>query len=410
MMGLALGTGALMTACHETKDDNPVFQKPTEFVLNTPPLSQNYYQLTPDGVVEFTCSQPDYGFAAVTNYSIDVALDEDFTDFRTITPTLPTKAVISVTGAQLATAMCELSGVANEDDFATVSHECALFVRASASVAGVEYSTITSNTVTMPHVEFYLAVASPGYIYVVGDFAGWKEPSADNAEWYRDFRLYESDKAIGSKVYSGVFDVPAGKAMFRFYTDLTGWDKDSYGSQADDSALDFEFTDGLYEGKVVQGKGSFNFPAWEGGQMTITVNMAVEGNYTVTIQAGSVDTTPKSVIYICGNISGWKEPSADNAGAYETCTLTDKEGNGVYTATFENLADSGDGLSYFRFYKELTGWGAAQWASPTGENYALPLGEATQTAVGEGCFTLPAGKTYTITVDSNNNTVTAVEA
>ena len=198
--------------------------------------------------------------------------------------------------------------------------------------------------------------------------------------------------------------------MFRFYTDLTGWDKDSYGSQADDNPLDFELTDGVYEGKVVAGKGSFNFPAWEGGQMTITVNMAVEGNYSVTVQAGNVDTTPKSVIYICGNISSWKEPSADNAEAYEPYRLTDQKGDGVYTATFENLVDSGDGLSYFRFYKELSGWGAAQWASPTGENFALPLGEATQSAVGEGCFTLPAGKTYTITVDSNNNTVTAVEA
>lgn len=408
-MGL-VAAASVLTACQETKDDNPVFQKPTEFNLNTPPMALNYYELTPDGVVEFTCSQPDYGFAAVTNYSLDVSFDEDFATFKNIVPALPTQAVMSITGEQLSVAMCELAGITNADEFAAAEHVRCLYVRANASVSGVDYSAITSNSVTLPHVRYYLAIPSPGYIYVVGDFAGWKDPVEANYDYYKDYRLYESDKAIGSKVYSGVFDVPAGKAMFRFYTDLTGWDKDSFGSQADDNPLDFEMTDGYFEGSLVAGKGSFNFPAWAGGQMTITVNMAVDGNYSLTIQAGAVDTTPKSYIYMCGNISGWTEPSEDNAAKYENCRLVDNDSNGVYTGTFENLADSGDGLSYFRFYQALTGWGAAQWASPTGDNFALPLGEATTSAVGEGCFTLPAGKTYTITVDANNNTVMAVEA
>ena len=402
-----IGAGLMMTACHETQDDAPVYKDPTTFHLNTPPMVQNTYELAPGGVVELTCSQPDYGFGAVVNYSVDVALDDKFEDYRNLVPELPTSARIHLKSADLAVAMCDLLGVTG-DSFDPNKCTETVYIRAIASLPQVEGSSIVSNTISLANVKYYLAIQEPGYIYVVGDFAGWKEPGADNAEYYKDYRLYEAPNAIGSKVYSGVFDVPAGKAMFRFYTALTGWDADSYGSQADDSALDFTMENGMFEGSLVKGKGSYNFPAWEGGEMTITVNMAVEGSYTVTIQAGAVDTTPKEAIYICGNITGWAEPSEDNAEKYEGAKLVDEKRDGVFVATL-NLPDSGDGKSYFRFYKTLSGWGAAQWASPTGENFDLPLDTPTTSAVGEGCFVLSAG-TYVISVDSNNNTVTATAA
>ena len=73
--------------------------------------------------------------------------------------------------------------------------------------------------------------------------------------------------------------------MFRFYTALTGWDADSYGSQVDDNALDFEFTDGQFSSRIVKGKGSFNFPNWAGGDMEMTVNMSDVENMQITIKA-----------------------------------------------------------------------------------------------------------------------------
>ena len=72
--------------------------------------------------------------------------------------------------------------------------------------------------------------------------------------------------------------------MFRFYTALTGWDADSYGSQADDNPIDCALDGGVYNGPIVKGKGSFNFPNWEGGKMKITVDLAKENNYKVTMQ------------------------------------------------------------------------------------------------------------------------------
>ena len=88
-MGLA-GAGMMLSSCHETQDDAPVYKNPTEFVLNLPPMASNYYELTPAGTLELTCSQPDYGFGAVTNYSVEMALDESFTDVRTLAPEYPT--------------------------------------------------------------------------------------------------------------------------------------------------------------------------------------------------------------------------------------------------------------------------------------------------------------------------------
>lgn len=405
LMGVA-AAGMMLSSCHETKDDAPVFQKPTEFVLNLPPMASNYYELTPGGSIQLTCSQPNYGFGAVTTYSVEMALDEAFSDPRELTPEYPTSAALSLSSEDIATSICEILGVTG-DTYDEANNVVSLYFRATAELNNVPDSRIVSNTVKLDKVEYYLAVKEPGYIYVVGDFAGWKEPNEADFEYYKDYRLYEAQNAIGSKVYSGVFDVPAGKAMFRFYTALTGWDKDSYGSQADDNPIDYELTDGIFEGELVKGKGSYNFSKWEGGEMTITVNMASD-KMSVTIQKGAVDTTPKEVIYICGNITGWAEPSEDNASKYENAKLVDKKADGIYTATLD-LPDSGDGKSYFRFYKQLTGWGAAQWASPTGENYDLPLGQATASAVGEGCYVLPAGL-YELTVNSNDNTVMASAA
>jgi hypothetical protein len=61
--------------------------------------------------------------------------------------------------------------------------------------------------------------------------------------------------------------------MFRFYTALTGWDTDSWGSQADDNPIEFEFTNGEFNYTLVKGKGSFSFPSWGGGKMAFNVDM-----------------------------------------------------------------------------------------------------------------------------------------
>ena len=58
------------------------------------------------------------------------------------------------------------------------------------------------------------------------------------------------------------------------HTSLTNWDTDSYGSQADDNPVDCSLdANNSYAGPMVKGKGSFSFPDWPGGLMSIRVDM-----------------------------------------------------------------------------------------------------------------------------------------
>ena len=120
----------------------------------------------------------------------------------------------------------------------------------------------------------YYAVKLPGKIYLVGDCSGWNEPSKANAALFVGWTLSEADDAIDSKIYTGVFDIPAGKFQFRFYRSLSGWDVDSIGAQVDDDPVNIDWIDGVgYKGAVVEGKGSFQYSSWAGGKIKITVNL-----------------------------------------------------------------------------------------------------------------------------------------
>ena len=316
------------SSCEE--DTDPQYKAPTSFVLNTPPLANQLLELESGGTVNFSCSQPDYGYSAITQYSMEVALDEAFEKYESLESVDRTLAKMQIRQADLALAVCKLLGVESQDDFDPEAiHK--LYFRAVAQLTGVESSLIKSNVVSLNQVKTYYAIQEPGFIYLVGAPEGWAGPTESAAAHYADWRLFESSTAIGSKIYSGVFDIPAGKAMFRFYTALTGWDNDSYGTQVDDNPIDVAMVDGVYSGPMVKGKGSFNIPDWEGGSMKITVNMSNEKAMTVTFEAGGIDTNGKEFIYLVGAPEGWKGPDEANASHYESWKLYDLEGNKVST-------------------------------------------------------------------------------
>ena len=399
---------AALSAC--SQDDSPVLLKPTEFKLNTPPFAEQLYQLTEDGQITFTCSQPDYGLGVETTYSLDISLTEDFADFRSMSLVDPLSATLTFSAASADLAILEMLGVSDEETWAPYADNrvMPLYVRATAQTAQVEYSKITSNVVKLPNVEIYFAIKMPGYIYLVGNPEGWVGPDEANAEHYKDWRLFENEAAIGSNVYSAVFTMPA-QPIFRFYTALTGWDADSYGSQVDDNPIDVALVDGSLETGLVKGKGSFSFPDFEGGEMTVTVDMNA---MTVKFEAGAVEVHPTTYIYMVGNQAGWAEPSADNQAVYDNWRLTCSDGTGVYKATFA-IDDLGmDGANpqqnlYCRFYKQLSGWGPAQWASTTDADFEVNSGVEYDSKSGEGCFMLKDAldKNVSVEVDSNTNKV-----
>ena len=201
-------------SCSGLEEENPVIQTPTKLVLNTPATANQYVDLGYDkdaGTVNFTCSQADYGFAASANYYMQVSLDESFSNFEELA-TSYTSCNMNVKANEIAEAVCKLRGIKSEETY-TDEPARKVFFRVRSQILKYEDTSILSNVVAMEKVKGYFALRLPGYIYLVGAPEGWSGPSEDNKGHYGDWKLFESDNAIGSKVYFGEFDIPAGKSV-----------------------------------------------------------------------------------------------------------------------------------------------------------------------------------------------------
>ena len=262
------------TSCEA--DTEPRYNEPTEFTLNTPALAAQYYELTENGTLDLSWSQPDYGYAAAATYKVSVSLLEDFSEAMELS-TEHKLCYAQVSGREIAEAICKLRGIANEDDY-TDEPARAVYFRVRAYINGIESSEIVSNVIRLDQVKEYCAIQSPGYIYLIGSVGGWSGPDAGNAGALAEWRLFEAADAIGSKIYSATFNMPAGSLTFRFYTELTGWDGGaSVGTQVDDNPITVDMSSGIYGGALVApGKGSIQVDNWDGSPMKITVDMNVK--------------------------------------------------------------------------------------------------------------------------------------
>ena len=262
------------TSCEA--DTEPRYNDPTGFTLNTPALAAQYYELTENGTLDLSWSQPDYGYATAATYKVSVSLLEDFSEAMELS-TEHKLCYAQVSGKEIAEAICKLRGIANEDDY-TDEPARAVYFRVRAYINGIESSEIVSNVIKLDQVKEYCAIQSPGYIYLIGSVGGWTGPDAGNAGALAEWRLFEAADAIGSKIYSATFNMPAGSLTFRFYTELTGWDGGaSVGTQVDDSPITVDMSTGVYGGSLVApGKGSIQVDNWDGSPMKITVDMNVK--------------------------------------------------------------------------------------------------------------------------------------
>ena len=176
----SLFAGALMfSACETDIDDNPVFQEPTKFVLNTPAYSANTtYDLENSQSIELTCTQPDYGYTAATSYAVEVSLASSFDTYETLASTYTT-AKMNVAADELASAITNLKVAegGTEADFPMVT---SLYIRLTASVGtdqfGNALGNITSNVITLKNVKCHYAlppVTAPETVYIIGNHNGW---------------------------------------------------------------------------------------------------------------------------------------------------------------------------------------------------------------------------------------------
>ena len=287
---MLMGVAAALTSCSDDRDSNPTIGQPTQFVVNASPLAAQYIQLSADNKVNLTWSQPDYGYNALATYQVQVGVkngesvawstNEDGTD--KYLETSYTLCTADLSGEEIAEAICEIDGVADEDSYVDLGfREIAFRVKASIQDSkgnDVPGTVILSNTVTFSHMAAYCAVKSLGYVYIIGNCSGWTEPKAANAEALADWRLFETE--IGSKVYNGVIDMPSGELTFRIYTELTGWDGgNSLGHKADDESTTIDFNGTYTDDYVYPGKGSWTIADFEGGNLEITLDM-IQGKIT----------------------------------------------------------------------------------------------------------------------------------
>lgn len=413
-----VAAGAVLGMASCSQDRDPVLQLPTTYVLNNPVMQDQYIDLQDGNTLELTSSQPDYGYSAVAEYSAEMSLTEDFAESYELEPTADTKhlARFMIPQQNVAVGILALQGIEDEAGFAAKYPDGMdyqkIYFRAVCQLAGVEGTRITSNVVSYNYLKGYFAVPVPGYIYLVGAPEGWAGPDEGKADHYANWRLFEPKDAIGSKVYSGVFDIPVGQAMFRFYTQLTGWDGgDSYGTQEADNAIEYpELTNGQLTTPLVKGKGAFSFPNWEGGKMTIIVDMSDEANMSVQFIAGEASVTVTKYIYLVGSISGWMAPGLSNEALYKPYRLADTTGDGIYVGEFPVEA----GHLNFRFALELTDedWdNSTQIGSQTDDGdvaCSFANGKFNGSYVpgkGNWAFELENAGTISITVDTNNDTV-----
>lgn len=196
---LLLMTISLFAACDDDHDSNPTLTAPTEFRLNTPALANVPIDLANSETVELTCSQPNYGFPASTQYTIQVSLNSDMSNAVDLDDK-PTSAKLDIDAATLASTLTnmEVALGKEENDFPM---DITAYFRVKAQMLtsdgnAVEGTEILSNTVSLNKIHLLYSlppVKTPDHVYAVGSFCGWdwgncfdmiKVNSAENIFWH----------------------------------------------------------------------------------------------------------------------------------------------------------------------------------------------------------------------------------
>lgn len=290
---------AVMGFCSCSDVTEPVFQKPdqatTNFAIYAPAFQNQTYELSYDGTFEINLNeQPDYGYSAVTQYRVDVCLDDKFEDgkFETLVPMgSGTKLSMTLRDRDLAAALTAFQGATKPNEYTDLGLQ-KVYLRGRAFVEGVEGSEIlTKNIETLNNVQSFFYVPEPGKLYIVGNYQGdWIGPMRENEEALSKYALREREDAVGSKKYFGKVDFQTNSPIFRFYTALGSWDKNSYGVDHDgaeptsDNPQSFDWTGGdAFEHNLVNTKDPFSFPDLAGGVLEFEVDMSDAKNIRMKI-------------------------------------------------------------------------------------------------------------------------------
>ena len=127
-------------------------------------MQDQYIDLKAGNTLELVCSQPDYGYSAVTQYSAQMSLTEDFAQAYDLESVDKTVARMAIKQQQICDGIVELHGFADAEEFneyyAADPYE-KIYFRAIAQLDGVESSKIVSNVVSYNYIKSFYSVAEP---------------------------------------------------------------------------------------------------------------------------------------------------------------------------------------------------------------------------------------------------------
>lgn len=177
------------SGCKETWDENPVYTGHEGVIkadfLNNPAMQEMPIMITNEnkiGTFLLTCSQPDYGYAAVATYKVQVSLTEDFAEMQEISQDFFDCAAIKPVNGDVAAAIEKLSGVQNEDDlplpYQTVYMRLRSFIAQSPDNSQYISNVVKFDQVSADYLAIWVA-GVPVNIYLRGGMNEWGSP----AEW-----------------------------------------------------------------------------------------------------------------------------------------------------------------------------------------------------------------------------------
>lgn len=181
-----------LASCSETWDNAAQLKThegtPTVDILNTPIMQEQILMITEenqDGSIHLSCSQPDYGYAAIATYKVQISLDGKYDDpskYIEISQDFYNCAQINPTNKDVAAAIEKLSGVRTEEDLPLPYQK--VYMRLRTFVAQDEANTTYySNVVWYDQISAdFLAIwvaDVPADLYLRGGFNDW----GSGADW-----------------------------------------------------------------------------------------------------------------------------------------------------------------------------------------------------------------------------------
>lgn len=169
---------ALFASCDSDRDDNPVIGSATSFTLNQPAIGQQVVDLASSSALELkAASQPDYGFPAQVNYSVQMSLTNNFTDSTAFYDVDYSTNALTLTAptADIDKGIMQLMG-APEEDAVKADSAITLYLRLKAKLNSdaTGTSTVYSNVQSIQAYPYWqsLVPAEPVFWYMTGNCFG----------------------------------------------------------------------------------------------------------------------------------------------------------------------------------------------------------------------------------------------